>query len=311
MEDILLIGEKEKTMTLPFLQSARPSFDSQLCSKCGQCANICPDDVISMDSGMPTASEGVFMGCIACGHCACVCPVGAISVEGNGLSGDDTVELSPPGERADADQLAALLTARRSIRRFKQNNVDRKDIDKILAMVSTAPMGIPPSPVGVSVYEGRKKVQQFAQGVCDACERSDRFFNPIVLGVMRLFMKKADFIAMRDFVKPLCKMLARERKAGRDVFAWDAPLALLFHHGPFSDAADVHIAATYAVLAAESLGLGSCMLGTSVVVNYDKKLKAKCGIPAENKVGLAVVIGYPAVKFHSGIRRRLQSINYA
>ena len=260
---------------------------------------------------MPTASEGVFLGCIACGHCACVCPVGAISVEGNGLSGDDSIKLPPSAERADADQLAALLTARRSIRRFKKKNVDRKDIDKILEMVSTAPMGIPPNPVGVRVFEGPEKVQQFAQGVCDACERSDRFFNPIVLGVMRLFMKKADYIVMRDFVKPLCKMLARERKAGRDVFTWDAPLALLFHHGPFSDAADVHIAATYAILAAESLGLGSCMLGTAVVVNYDKKLKAQYDIPAENKVGLAVIIGHPAVKFHSGIRRRLQSVSYA
>ena len=64
------------------------------------------------------------------------------------------------------------------------------------------------------------------------------------------------------------------------------------------------------MLAAEALGLGSCLLGSTVGLNYDKKLKAQYGIPAENKVGLAITLGYPAVKFERGVKRRLASVRF-
>ena len=64
------------------------------------------------------------------------------------------------------------------------------------------------------------------------------------------------------------------------------------------------------MLAAESLGLGSCLLGTAVALNYDKKLKSQYGIPAENKVGLAMPFGYPAVTFRRAVKRRLESVKF-
>ena len=70
------------------------------------------------------------------------------------------------------------------------------------------------------------------------------------------------------------------------------------------------IAATYAMLAAESLGLGSCMLGTSVALSRNKQFKAKYGVPVENKFSVTLILGYAAVEFHSGVRRRLASIEY-
>ena len=42
---------------------------------------------------------------------------------------------------------------------------------------------------------------------------------------------------------------------------YDAPLAMYFYGSPYCDPADPIIAATYAMIAAETLGLGSCMLG--------------------------------------------------
>ena len=74
------------------------------------------------------------------------------------------------------------------------------------------------------------------------------------------------------------------------------------------DPADCAIVATYAMLAAESLGLGSCMLGTAAALTQDKPLKAKYGIPPENKVGVALILGYPAVEFRHAVRRRLASV---
>jgi nitroreductase len=76
------------------------------------------------------------------------------------------------------------------------------------------------------------------------------------------------------------------------------------------DAVDCMIAATYAMLAAESMGLGSCMLGTSVALTRDQRLKARYGIPPENKVGVTLVIGYFSVKFRHALRRRFGWLSY-
>ena len=50
-------------------------------------------------------------------------------------------------------------------------------------------------------------------------------------------------------------------RQGVDWFFYDAPLALYFYASPYADPADPLIPATYAMLAGESLGLGTCMLG--------------------------------------------------
>jgi hypothetical protein len=47
-----------------------------------------------------------------------------------------------------------------------------------------------------------------------------------------------------------------------------------------------------------------------VALTRDKRLKAKYGIPRANKVGVTLVLGYPAVEFRHAIRRRLASVNY-
>jgi ferredoxin len=287
-----------------------PAVDQTTCTGCGLCAKVCPDGVLTLENSKAMAGKGLFLGCIACGQCVAICPTGSISVTGRGMTADDAFELPPAFQRATADQLDALLAARRSIRRFAAKEVDRATIDRILEMTATAPMGIPPSDVGVIVFHGADRVQAFAADACDAFHRMAWFFSPAMLAVMRPFIGKENHAAMRAFVKPLLELLLRDRKKGVDSFTYNAPAALLFHHGPMADPADCHIAATYAMLAADSMGLGSCMLGTTVGLNNSKSFKAKYEIPPKNKIGLALALGYAAVKFRNGLRRRLASVNF-
>ncbi len=130
--------------------------DKSSCTGCGQCVKVCPDGVLTLQDGKSKAGEGMFVGCIACGHCVAACPTGSITVAGRGMTPDDVFELPPAFQRATADQLDALLTTRRSIRRFEKREIDRSLIDRILAMISTAPMGIPPSDVGVRRVSRRR-----------------------------------------------------------------------------------------------------------------------------------------------------------
>jgi nitroreductase len=65
-------------------------------------------------------------------------------------------------------------------------------------------------------------------------------------------------------------------------------------------------------MAAESLGLGSCMIG-SVTPVYKRGGKAfirKYGIPDYAKYGIAVIFGYPKYRYHKAIRRSFAHINF-
>lgn len=298
-------------MSYDLCEKGVPSINTATCTGCGLCTEICADQMLSVENGKAKVGRGEFMGCIACGHCAAVCPTGSVTVTGRGMTPDDAFPLPPLDKRATGEQLEALLVARRSVRKFADKDVDRAMLDRILAAASTAPMGIPPSDVGVLVFHGRDKVQQFAADACAAFGDMAWFFHPVTLALMRPMLGREGYVAMRDFVRPLLKTLQEARGRGMDAFTYDAPVALLFHHGLMSDDADCHIAATYAMIAAESLGLGSCMLGTTAGLNHAKTFRTKYGIPPKNKIGLGLVIGHPAVKFHRGLRRRLASVEFA
>jgi len=75
--------------------------------------------------------------------------------------------------------------------------------------------------------------------------------------------------------------------------------------------ADPLIAATYAMLAAESLGLGSCMIGTpAFFIKYSKRFKRKYNIPLKNQQGIVVIFGYTLIAHKKSIKRRLAKTTY-
>ncbi len=297
-------------MGFSFEETGVPQIDEEKCARCGRCAEVCHTETLQMLDGRPVVARRTFMGCFACGQCMAVCPTGGITVRGRRLDPADLVDLSPPGTAATAEGLEALLLQRRSTRDFSAAEVDRATADRILEMAATAPMGIPPSEVGVSVILGRAEVHQFAQAMIGAFGKTVKTFRPLMLTLMRPFLGKTQHAMFRDFVVPLLKLMVERWDRGQDAFCYDAPAAMLFHHGPTADAADGHIVTTYAMLAAESLGLGTCWIGTVEVLNHFAALKTRYGVPEENTVSSLLLLGYPAVRFERSLRRKLAQVRF-
>jgi nitroreductase len=101
-------------------------------------------------------------------------------------------------------------------------------------------------------------------------------------------------------------------KDGINLVNYDAPLAMYFYGSPYTDPADPIIAATYAMIAAESLGLGTCMMGTvhPLIQNGKsaKQFREDHGKKYTSREGLFVAFGYSAVKYKNGIERTFASI---
>ena len=68
------------------------------------------------------------------------------------------MEIPSKESRATYEQLKSLMLARRSIRDFRDKEVEREVIDKIINAASTSPMGLPPSDVEILVLDGLEAV---------------------------------------------------------------------------------------------------------------------------------------------------------
>jgi len=284
-------------------------LDEETCTQCGSCAKVCPADVLVMKDGRLRVRTDSPLGCVACGHCMMVCPEGSISVTGRGLSPGDLLPLPAAEARATADALEALMLSRRSIRRFGEPEIGPAILERIVRMATSAPMGIPPWDVGCVVVRGREEVGKLAAEVVAGYEGFLKIFRPWLLALLRPWMGRAKYEQFRDFVRPLAETYAAHHRAGEDVVFWGAPAVLIFHHSPYADVADAMISCTYAMLAAESLGLGSTMIGGAPpILQRNAALCRRLGIPEGNKPAICLILGHPAVRFLRTVRRRFTSV---
>jgi len=293
-------------------ENAVISIDHAICTGCGRCVSVCSDYSLVIENNKCVQSKNPLFGCVGCGHCMAICPTGAIQIHGRTISPDDMFDLPAEKEAADYNQVMALLQRRRSMRKFKDKPVHPGTIEKILNIARTAPMGLPPSDVHVLVLDSKEKTRAFAEDFCRYLEGMKWFVSGWFLFLMRPIWGKSTDELFRGFVKPLFKIYPESMKDGDNLVNYDAPLAMYFYGSPYTDPADPIVAATYAMIAGESLGLGTCMLGAvhPMIQNGKKaeKLRKKYGIRYKSREGLFVIFGYPALTYRKGIRRSFAEV---
>ena len=304
-------------MSIPTSRTKEPGkiiIDTDKCIGCGLCVKVCKDFSLEIiDNKVRQKSESCF-GCIACGHCMAICPNGAIEISGRTLSKEDLFDLPEKEFASDYSSLLTLCQRRRSIREFKDKEVEKDLIEKILFAARTSPMGLPPSDVNILIFDTREKTNQFAKDLCDYLKSIKWFFSDFSLSLMRPFISKANYEMFKDFVQPVFSIYQDSMDRGENVITYDAPVAIYFYGSPYTDPADPIVAATYAMLAAESLGLGTCMLGAihPLIQNGGKatKFREEHGIKYKSREGLFLILGYPDVEYNKGIKRTFASETY-
>jgi nitroreductase/Pyruvate/2-oxoacid:ferredoxin oxidoreductase delta subunit len=251
-------------MAIPTSRTAEAgqiTIDYAKCNGCGLCVEVCGDFEYKVIKGKVVLSGSPLFGCIACGQCMAICPEEVIHINGRTLSPLDLFPLSKDSMKSDFPRFISLLQNRRSVRKFKDQEISDETINKIIEAAQTAPMGIPPSDVSVLVINGKDKGHKFASDFCKFLESQRWMVSNWFLAFMRPFWGKTNDKLFRDFIRPLLQIYIDSMKKGDNVVTYDAPSTLYFYGSPYCDPADPVIAATYAMLAAESLGLGTCMIG--------------------------------------------------
>ena len=263
--------------------------DEELCILCGECAADCPAGVITMD-GFPKFNEDG--GCFRCQHCLAVCPTGAVSILGK-----DPNESQPlAGVFPTPSQMTALIKGRRSVRRYRDQDVAANLIDELLDIACHAPTGVNDQGVLFTVVKERTVMNALRQEVMERLRRI-KDGGGLPEGFVGQYLGWAVKVWLEE---------------DKDIIFRGAP-HLLITSAPRSShcpAQDTMIALTTFQLISHVHGLGTVWDGLfMMVLSLCPDLLARLGIPEQHLVGYAMAFGWPAVEYHRTVQRAPAEVN--
>jgi len=264
--------------------------DQSKCTKCGECVADCVAGIIAMGEDgpeIPAEKEG---GCYKCQHCLAVCPTGAVSIFG--LS---PAKSQPRAGLATPQQLAALMKMRRSVRRYREENVEPALIQDLLEVAFHAPTGVNNRQVLFTVVDDRAKMTKLRAEIMQGLGR-----------LVREDALPAGFERFKGIVD------AWEEK-GVDVIFRNAPhivIASTPQQAP-TPLADCLIALSYFELYAQANGVGTVWAGLAkyAIADLLPQTRKTLGIPDDHLIGYVVIFGKPAVQYPRGVQHGPALIN--
>jgi nitroreductase/NAD-dependent dihydropyrimidine dehydrogenase PreA subunit len=269
--------------------------DPALCTGCMRCVQGGLWGDFKLGSGGKAEYTGDSGLCIECGHCAAVCSAGAVRHS----SFPGTPEEIDPSAKPSYAELMSLLKLRRSHRSFKKDPVPGEVIDQLLNAGVLAPSAVNRQTIQYSVIRDPGTLEQISKRSLESLRRVVQMSKS---PVGRLFMRLAAKKAYKDVLGMVPKMerIVHASAGGRDYILYNAPCLILLH-APKTDSMAGENAAFNAaniLLAAETLGLGACLIGfVTEAAGMDSSILRLASIPGERAVYSALVVGYPAVEY--------------
>ncbi|MDD4170449.1 MAG: nitroreductase family protein [Desulfotomaculaceae bacterium] len=256
-------------------------IDPQKCKRDGICAAICPLKLIenSKKDKLPSPIEQAEKKCINCGHCVAVCPYGAFSLKT--MKPEECTQFNAQ-LLPTAEQAKHFLKARRSIRAYKNQPVDRATLSDLIDTARYAPTAVNLQPVNWLVIEDTNEVRRLTGLIVDWMRN-----------VIAEEPKKARIYDM--------KRLVAGWDNGLDLICRGAPHVIVAHAaGALSSAqSSFTTALTYLELAAFATDLGACWAGFfHTAANFYPPMKEALKLPEGHKCFGAMMVGYPQYQYH-------------
>lgn len=291
------------------------AINLEACTGCGLCRTVCPNDVFAIEGHKALITDSR---CIACGHCQAICPTEAIMVT--------AIEAAPqfcsftqddrwlPHGQGYTAQLVRLMRSRRSCRNYTEQPVGRDLLADLVAIGTTAPSGTNSQKWTFTVLPTRQSVIRLGDLVAGYFARLNRqAANPLLRQGLKLLGKPALDNYFRRYYDTIAKGLNEWRKQGRDRLFHGATAAIIVGAEPGASCPmeDALLASQNILLAAHTMGLGSCLIGFAVAaMEKDNSIKAAITIPLNEPVYAVIALGYPAEKYQRPAGRKPVKARY-
>lgn len=169
--------------------------------------------------------------------------------------------------------VAEAIDARRSVRSYASEPVDRASVRRLLAAAVRAPTAVHAEPWAFVIIQDRGTLRRL----------SDRAKPLFVDEVHRAHLDRGGH-ALDIFAQPEFNIF------------YDAGTLIVIgalQAGPFV-AADCWLAAENLMLAARSMGLGTCVIGSALAALNLPDVKAELGVAADYVAVAPIIVGMPA-----------------
>lgn len=289
--------------------SSSVCVDVDRCVGCGRCVEVCTASFLALENGKATVSGAR---CIECGQCEAVCPHGAVVVPGlDGYAGDyETLQVEDawvPYGGSDTAALVSLMGSRRSCRHFLDREVDPAITRDLVRIGVTAPSGTNCQAWTFTVMSGRSAVVRLLGEVLGFYKRLNRLARmPVARFLSRLGNGELDTY-YRKYCRAVERAIVEWDDSGTDRLFFGAPTVILVgaRPGASTPMEDALLATQNILLAAHSMGLGTCLIGFAVAaLRRDSAWRQRIGIPAGEAVYAAIALGYADQTFHRTARRK-------
>lgn len=261
------------------------NINDKTCTRCGLCASACPWLIIVLpDGGLPRYLETGPDRCNLCGHCEAACPTGAMVVNDPRL---DQTTYASGAVKIEPERIGAYLRMRRSIRRFREEPVDRAVIGQLMDIVRFAPTGRNIQPVRWLIIHDTQELRRLTAMAVD--------WMRSIAGTDSPFEARFNLPGMM-----------RAWEEGRDYICRHAPhlvIACAHEDNPVART-DAVIALAHLDIVTPAFGLGVCWGGIfQHAVNNWEPLRGAIELPPEHAPIHCLMLGYPAIRYQRPPKR--------
>ena len=252
--------------------------DREKCIHCGKCSDDCGTGIIEFDKeGFPLVKSGNEQYCMKCQHCFAICPAGAISICDKKPEDSDICDTNLPTD----EQVLNLIQHRKSIRNYRQENLDKATMQKLKDMLKYSPTGCNNHKLHIALIDDIEVMNRFRNRTNNTIKKA--LLSNKWLPVSKKFEKfKQQFID------------------GKDVIFRGAPHMLVVSVPVTAPCAPVDpiILLSYFELYAQSLGVGTLWCGfAEIALKLIPDLCQYLEIPDGYKVGYVMLFGKTDLKY--------------
>ena len=289
------------------IENSKIKIDIDNCTKCKECVKDCVVNLFYFEQDLLRLVESFQDDCIECGHCEDVCPVNVILLK---FHEEGELESCLIREEVPTyNSFLNLVLNRRSIRRFKEKVIPKDLIEKLLKVGKYSPTGSNSENVFYTIVQDKSIVATISKHITN---KMIKFTNMLEDLQGRAFLKKS--MLKEEFNQaienlPKTKRILERIEHGIDFWCWNGELIVI--HGDKvvgGMPTNSSLAAAHIMLAAETLGLGTCSLGyLTYFINESQTIRELIKIPPNHIVGYSLTMGYPDVKYkHIPVRKPLR-----
>lgn len=307
-------------------------INTELCTKCGRCSTTCPCYGFKWEKDNfpePIGYGGFKSACLNCGNCIAVCPVDAITMTGSysvhsGRYQNSLLKkVTPPDPlrlngskrfeefEQDLTEVERSIYSRRSNRLFKTKKVERKTLERILEAGRFAPSAGNCQPYKFIIVTDQNLIKEYEKKTMRILRILKNFYlykeGKKPLWKIILFTIASWLMINKFDPRPVTAIMKADNN--NDTMHFDAPAVILIlkdKRGVSNPDLDVGICAQNMVLAAHSLGLGTCYISLPITpFNYPvlAGLRKKFGIKNPYEAVTSLAIGYPKGKIDTVVPR--------